>query len=133
MTIPRSNIFSIIKPRMEEIFKLVKQHLESLNLIKPLGGGVVLTGGGAQLSGVVELANHILKLPARLGTPLPVQKLSGLVEEYRTPSYATVIGLALEGEKRSGIVSPDRVSDLRDKKNPDLINKLKTWLRNEFY
>ena len=133
MTIPRSKIFSIIKPRMEEIFNIVKQHIDSLNLARPLAGGVVLTGGGAQLVGVVELANHILKLPARLGTPLPVQKLAGLVEDYRTPSFATVIGLALEGEKRSGNVSSVRAADSRDKKNPDLINKLKTWLRNEFY
>jgi len=132
MTIPRSNLFKIIKPRMEEIFKLVKQHIDSLNLVRPLGGGVVLTGGTAQLSGVVELANSILKLPARLGTPLPTSKLTGLVEEYRTPSYATVIGLALEGEKRSGIESTDRISDSRDKKNPALISKLKAWLRDEF-
>jgi len=133
MTIPRSNIYSIIRPRMEEIFKLVKQHLDSLNLSRPLGGGVVLTGGTAQLSGVVELANHILKLPARLGTPLPLPELTGLVEEYRTPSYATVIGLALEGKKRSGIDFENSGSEPRDKKNPALINKLKAWLREEFF
>ena len=133
MTIPRSKIFAIIKPRMEEIFKLVKQHLDSLNLARPLGGGVVLTGGGAQLSGVVELANHILKLPARLGTPLPAPDLFGLVEEYRTPSFATAIGLALEGERRSCLDNAERGSDFSDKKNPDLIGKLKTWLKEEFF
>jgi len=133
MTIPRSKIFTIIKPRMEEIFKLVKQHLDTINLSRPLGGGVVLTGGGAQLSGVVELANHILKLPARLGTPLPAPNLSGLVEEYRAPSYATVIGLALEGERRLCIDGAERGSDSRDKKNPALISKLRTWLREEFF
>jgi len=132
MTIARSTIFSIIKPRMEEIFKLVKQHLDTLNLSRPLGGGVVLTGGTAQLTGVVELANHILKLPARLGTPLPTPNMKGLVEEYRTPFYATAIGLALEGERRSGLDFTEYKPDLREKKNPAIIEKLKAWLKEEF-
>jgi len=135
MSIPRSQIMAIIKPRMEEIFKFFKEHLDTINLPRPLGGGVVLTGGTAQLSGVVELATDILKLPARLGTPLPVQGLGGLVEEYRIPSLATVIGLALEGERRTGFYLSEHSSDLRtsEKKNFALIGKLKSWLRDEFY
>ena len=135
MSIPRSQILSIIKPRMEEIFKLVKQQIDTLNLSRPLGGGVVLTGGTAELPGVVELANQVLKLPARLGTPIPTQNLGGLVEEYRTPSYATVIGLALEGNRRSNMESGESGSDSRqnDKKNMALISKLKLWLKEEFF
>jgi cell division protein FtsA len=134
MSIPRSQLLVIIKPRMEEIFKLAKQHIDALNLPRPLGGGVVITGGGAQLSGVVELANSILRLPARLGTPIPTQELEGLVEEYRTPAYATVIGLALEGSRRMGLDSSERNSDMRlgEKKNGALIHKLISWLKEEF-
>jgi cell division protein FtsA len=119
---------------MEEIFKMVKQHLDTLNLPRPLGGGVVLTGGGADLTGVVELANHILKLTARIGSPIPTQNLGGLVEEYRNPSFAVVIGLALEGEKRSGIDAAEYDPESRgDKKSTALIDKLKSWLREEFF
>jgi cell division protein FtsA len=134
MSIPKSQILTIIKPRMEEIFKMVKQHLDSLNLPRPLGGGVVLTGGTAQLLGAVDLANSILKLPARIGNSIPIKDLGGLVEEYRNPSYATVIGLALEGERRSGIDTGERGFDSRqgDKKSTALIDKLKSWLREEF-
>ncbi|MDR2730193.1 MAG: cell division protein FtsA [Treponema sp.] len=134
ISIPRSQILAIIKPRMEEIFKLVKQHLDALNLSRPLGGGVVLSGGGAQLAGVVELANSILKLPARLGSPIPSQDLTGLAEEYRTPAYATAIGLALEGSRRQGMDSGERGGELRrgEKKNEALIGKLISWLREEF-
>ena len=135
MSIPRAQILTIIKPRMEEIFKLVKQHLDTLNLPRPLGGGVVLTGGGAQLSGVVELANNILKLPARLGSTIPTQEIGGLVEEYRTPAFATVIGLALEGDRRAGFSASDHNGELRqsDKKSVALIDKLKLWLKEEFF
>jgi len=135
MSIPRSQILTIIKPRMEEIFKMVKQHLDTLNLPRPLGGGVVLTGGGAQLSGVVELASEILRLPARIGNPIPSEGLAGLVEEYRAPSYASVIGLALEGDRRAGLDPSERSGELRqgDKKSSALIDKLKSWLREEFF
>jgi len=135
ITIPRSQLLAIIKPRMEEIFKLVKQHLDSLNLTRPLGGGVILTGGTSELAGVVELANYILKMPARIGNPLPVSNLGGLVEDYRTPSWATAIGLALEGERRLSSDSTERSQDLKqgDKKSPAIIDKLKTWLREEFF
>ena len=135
MSIPRSQILTIIKPRMEEIFKMVKQHLDTLNLPRPLGGGVVLTGGGAQLSGVVELAGSILKLPARIGSPIPSERLGGLVEEYRTPSFACVVGLALEGERRAGLDSGEHAGELRknEKKSSSLIDKLKSWLKEEFY
>jgi len=135
MSIPKSQILAIIKPRMEEIFKLVKQHLDTLNLPRPLGGGVVLSGGGAQLAGVVELSNKIIKLPSRLGCPIPIRELSGLVDEYRTPSYATAIGLALEGERRGNLDALNKKSDYRqgDKKSGALIDRLKTWLKEEFF
>jgi len=135
MSIPRTQILAIIKPRMEEIFKLVKQHLDTLTLPRPLGGGVVLTGGTAQLAGVVELANNVLKLPSRLGSPIPTQDLGGLAEEYRIPAFATAIGLALEGDRRSGADSAERGTELRqgDKKSVALIDKFKSWLKEEFF
>jgi cell division protein FtsA len=134
MSIPRSQILTIIKPRIEEIFKMVKQHLDTLTLSRSLGGGVILTGGGALLHGVVELANSVLKLPARLGTPIPTKDLGGLVEEYRTPAYATVVGLALEGAKRAGI-DTENISGARqgEKKGSALVDKFKAWLREEFF
>jgi len=134
MSIPRSQILTIIKPRIEELFKMVKQHVDSLNLSRPLGGGAVLTGGGAHLYGVVELANSVLRLPARLGTPIPTQDLGGLVEEYRTPAYATVVGLALEGSKRAGIDAQNVPGSRQaDNKGSALIDKFKAWLKEEFF
>jgi cell division protein FtsA len=135
LLIPRSQILTIVKPRMEEIFRMVKEKLDKLNLSRPFGGGVVLTGGGAQLSGAVELANSILKLPARLGSPIPVPELGGLVEEYRSPAYATVIGLLLEGARRANLGGPQGNSEARqgDKKHTDIIDKFKAWLKDEFF
>jgi cell division protein FtsA len=126
---------AIIKPRIEEILKMVKERLDKLSLSRPLGGGVVLSGGGAQLSGIVELSNRILRLPARAGSPIPIPALGGLVREYRSPAYATAIGLVLEGNDRDLGNSSDRVTESRqsDKSSPDLIGKIRTWLKEEFF
>jgi cell division protein FtsA len=135
LPIPRSQILTIIRPRMEEIFKMVKERLDKLNLSRPLGGGVVLSGGGAQLSGAVELANGILKLPVRVGSPIPSPGLGGLVEEYRSPAYATAIGLVLEGNDRENRADPERGVEARqsDKGQTLLFGKLKKWLKDEFF
>jgi cell division protein FtsA len=100
MKIPRSHIYAIVKPRMEEIFDLIKQKLDCLGLPRPLSGGLVLTGGGAALSGVVELAADIFKMPVRIGVPIRFANLGGLIDNYQSPVYATAIGLVLEGDRR---------------------------------
>jgi cell division protein FtsA len=100
MKIPRSHIYAIVKPRMEEIFDLIKQKLDCLGLSRPLSGGLVLTGGGAALSGVAELAGEIFKMPVRIGVPIRFANLGGLIDDFRMPAYATAIGLVLEGDRR---------------------------------
>ncbi|MDR0316402.1 MAG: cell division protein FtsA [Treponema sp.] len=135
LTIPRSHVLAIVRPRMEEIFKMVREKLDMLNLGRSLGGGVVLTGGGAMLSGVAELATHILRMPARVGSPIRFSGLGGLVEEYRNPIYATAIGLFIEGSDRAGKEDIERGAETGpvDKNQPDILAKFKNWLRNEFF
>jgi len=134
MPIPRSQLMQIIRPRTEEIFKMVKEKLDKLSLARPLGGGVVLTGGGAQLLGVAELASYVFRMPVRIGVPLPV---GGLVEEYRNPMYATAVGLVLEGNDREQKGSPERggLGDPsgKDKKGPNVIGKFVNWIKTEWF
>jgi cell division protein FtsA len=127
IAIPKSNILEIIQPRMEEIFNMVKEKLEKLSLPRPLGGGVVITGGGAQLLGAAELASKIFSLPVRVGCPLPV---GGLVEEYRNPAYSTAMGLVLTAyeRERKNIVIPGS-----EPRPESLIGRLLDWFRTEFF
>ena len=128
--IPRSEVLAIIRPRMEETFKLVKEKLDKLSFSRPLGGGVVLTGGGAQLLGAAELAAHVFRLPVRVGFPLPV---GGLVEDYRSPAFATAVGLVLEGNDRQQKEGVKPSGDPRDKGGPRAWEKLKEWFGKEFF
>jgi len=127
--IPKSQILAVIRPRMEETFKLVKEKLDKLSFSRPLGAGLVLTGGGAQLLGAAELATHVFNLPVRVGIPLPV---GGLVEDYRSPAFATAVGLVLEGydrERKDGArPSGDQIG-----KGTKVWDKLKDWFEKEFF
>jgi cell division protein FtsA len=130
--IPRSQILAIINPRMEETFKLVKEKLDKLFFSRPLGGGVVLTGGGAQLLGVAELAAQVFNAPVRVGRPLPV---GGLAEDCRSSAYATAVGLVLEGYdrfRREGIVQAGETRN-RPKGGSPFWSNLKKWFEEEFF
>ena len=130
--IPRSQILAIIRPRMEETFKLVKEKLDKLSFSRPLGGGIVLTGGGAQLSGAAELAQAVFNLPVRVGFPLPV---GGLVDEYRSSAYATAVGLVLEGFDRTLKEGAGPAGESRGwgKEETPFWMKLKKWFEQEFF
>jgi cell division protein FtsA len=131
-TIPKSQILAIIRPRMEETFKLVRDKMDKLSFSRPMGGGIVLTGGGAQLLGAAELASHVFNLPVRVGMPLPV---GGLVEEYRSPAYATAVGLVLEGYDRTIKEGSLTGTDSRSwgKDDAPFWKKLKKWFGEEFF
>ncbi|MCL1836286.1 MAG: cell division protein FtsA [Treponema sp.] len=138
LAIPRSHIYEIIKPRMEEIFELVKQKLACLGLPRPLSGGVVITGGGASLTGAVELAGDIFRLPARMGTPIRFANMGGLVDEYRDPGYATAIGLVLEGDRRENEDFAEHIPPTRQqlplkKDSAGPLGKVIDWVKNGLF
>ncbi len=87
---PRSMLISIIRPRLEEIFELVKDRMETAGLGNAGGPRVVLTGGASQLGGVRELASQILERNVRLGRP---GKMLGLPDSASAPNFATLTGL----------------------------------------
>jgi len=80
----------IIEARVSDIFEQTQEELKKISKQGLLPAGLVLTGGGAKLAGIVELAKKKLKLPCRIGKPL---SFSGLND----PSYAAVCGLVLQG------------------------------------
>jgi cell division protein FtsA len=88
--IPRSSVVSIIRPRLEETFEMVRERLEGSGLGRAAGTRVVLTGGACQLPGAREMAARILGRQVRLGRPM---NLRGLPEASSGPAFATAAGL----------------------------------------
>lgn len=92
--LPRRVLAEIIEPRMVELFELVRQEIEKGGCHEFVAGSVVLTGGGAQLTGTLPLAARQLGTPARIGAP---RNIGGLVEVVESPIFATGVGLVQYG------------------------------------
>lgn len=89
----------IIQARYQEIFLLVKEELAKINRDGMLPAGVVLTGAGVKMPGVIDLARETLNLPVQIGFP---QNFDGIVDKIDDPAYATAIGLLLWGSRMEG-------------------------------
>ncbi|MEZ4406670.1 MAG: cell division protein FtsA [Polyangiales bacterium] len=96
-TLPRQFLASITEPRMEEIFRFVAKVLHESGNAELLGAGVVITGGASLLEGTLELAEAVLQLPVRQGTP---SGIGGMVEMVRSPAMSTAVGLLKYGATR---------------------------------
>jgi cell division protein FtsA len=96
-TVSRQILCEIIEPRMEEIFLLVQREIAKSGHESSLASGIVMTGGAMLLPGAVEMAEQILGMPVRLGTPTYI---AGLIDVISTPIYAAGVGLVLYGMKR---------------------------------
>ena len=89
--VSRKMLANIIEPRIEELFSMVKEALEKTNYLSKIAAGVVLTGGGSQCEGTVQLVEKVLGQPTRVGSPVNV---TGLSDKINDPMFATAVGLA---------------------------------------
>ncbi|AUO55113.1 cell division protein FtsA [Ehrlichia canis] len=90
ISVVRSDLVKIIKPRVEEIFDIVNSRIVKQ---KDLINRVVITGGSSQLINIKEVASYVLKKQVRIGLPL---ELKGISDDYkRNPSFAAAIGTVL--------------------------------------
>jgi cell division protein FtsA len=92
----RRVLSEILQPRAEEIFHQVWDEIRRAGYEKSLNSGIVLTGGGAILEGMPEIAEQIFDLPVRRGLPVGV---GGLADHVGNPEFATVVGLALYAQR----------------------------------
>ncbi|MDD2758189.1 MAG: cell division protein FtsA [Patescibacteria group bacterium] len=94
------DISSIIQARVEEIMYLVDQELKKVQRSGLLPAGVVLTGAGAKLPGIVDEAKKNLRLPASIGHPFG---LMSSADQINDPGYSTAIGLVKWGSEMFNI------------------------------
>lgn len=94
----RTLIEGIVRPRLNEIFTIVKLDLERAGVLNKIPSGAIITGGGALTVGIEESAKRALSLPVRVATPSGV---TGLIDEIISPPYSTAIGLLLYGASQN--------------------------------
>lgn len=125
--IPQTMVGEIIEARLEEIFDLCSKELKKIERDGKLPAGIVLTGGGAELPGIIEFAKHRLRLPVSIGSPTETDTI---IDQVVNPSFATVVGLALWGGTPSGAFSEFSITrPFRGLLENQNVVKLKKWFR----
>lgn len=123
-SVSRQEVANIIRARLDEIFSFIDRELKQINRSGLLPAGVVLTGGGAMLPGIVDVAKKKLRLPARLGVP---EGFGGIADTAASPAFAVALGLirwGMEQESRGGRVRALALPDVRRS-----VGKVKDWFR----
>ena len=133
--IPRELMAHIIHQRLDEIFDLVQRGVQGAGYGGKLSGGLVLTGGGATMPGVAELAADVFGTSVRVGKP--GEQVGGLRDAIESPRFATVAGLALYGASRIALggAAAGSAKRLRGSASPSMekwAQRVKLWLQDFF-
>jgi len=123
--VPRKLLADIIQARVEELFNMVHEELKKSGYDGLLPAGLVITGGSAELPGILEVAGQTLDLPARIGSPLG---LHGLADSISRPAYATAVGLLLWGLRHTSLLIDEEEPEEEGSTN-DVMGRLSRWLR----
>jgi cell division protein FtsA len=96
-SITKSELTSIIKPRVEEIIEMAKSNLEKSGLYSVSGNKVVITGGSSQLQGIREICSYMFNKHTRIAKPVDI---IGMPESAKGPAFSASIGMLLHAAKQ---------------------------------
>jgi cell division protein FtsA len=120
--LPLRTMAEILEPRARELMYYVKESLRYGGVVDALGAGCVLTGGGAMLPGMLDVAESQLRAPARMGLPV---RLSHMPQELNHPAWAVAIGIVLYANRT-------RMTRAAEENNSSLRNKLRAVFAASF-
>jgi cell division protein FtsA len=103
----RKLINEILESRGVELFDMVRAELARVGMQRAISSGIVLTGGGALLAGLCDVAERVLDCPARMGL---AQGILDWPEELNDPAWTTVAGLAMYSARLRSQVDIERQS-----------------------
>ncbi len=125
--VSQKHVAEIIEARCEEIFTMADKELQRIDRSGLLPAGVVLTGGGAKLNGLIEVAKKEFKLPAALGYPLELG--STAVDKVNDLNYSTAIGLLYWGAGMTGDGGSRSMSMPKFSSVADATDRMKKWFK----
>jgi cell division protein FtsA len=128
--LPKAHLTRIIRPRVEEILDLIRERLGKAGFAPGAGSRIVLTGGGAQLSGIGDLARRMLSPQVRIGRPVGV---AGLPESAKSPAFAATVGMLIYPQfARLEHFEPSRGPALFRAAGGGYLGRVGQWLRESF-
>lgn len=131
------NLANIIQARMEEIINMVHGQIINSGYQKNLIAGIVITGGGAQLTNIVQLFEYVTGMDTRIG--FPNEHLGMSVEDVMGPMYATGVGLVMKGFQEYDKAKAGKQMDVTEdpkvkqpeKKRGGFFDAIKDWIRSD--
>ncbi|MBI4118285.1 MAG: cell division protein FtsA [Parcubacteria group bacterium] len=123
---PKKKLDEIIGARLNDIFELIENHLKKLGKNELLPAGIILTGAGAGIAGIEDLAKSALRLPARVVAP---RTFTDTKKEALEAEWAVAVGLCVLGFEPS--FQSDLFSTSRFEAQ-SLFRTFRAWLR-QFY
>ncbi len=126
---PKSQLVDIIKPRIVEMFENIKRELEDKGIMELVQGGVVLTGGTANIPGIEAVAYEVFGRPARVGVN---DELNGLSDALYGPEYSVVSGLLLKGYEKMEIDASSGNTSHRGSSGDGFIGKVRGFIKAIF-
>lgn len=107
----------VTEARFKEIFELILSEIKKSGYGPSCAAGVVVTGGSANMKYIVELAEEVMNMPVRMGSPTNIKGLSDMIE---SPEYATVVGLIKYGAN----ADQEETTILKNSNNESLLNSI---------
>jgi len=122
----RAEVHRIVYPRVESQLTMLRERLEQCDRLVQPGSGVVVTGGGSQLVGLVDMATRQLDRPVRVGVAPAIE---GLPVSFQSPAFSALVGIAhvppMVASKPHQTV-PSRGA------GGGYLNRMEQWLRESF-
>ena len=131
------NLSNIIQARMEEIIEHVYYEIKNSGFEKQLIGGIVVTGGGAELKNITQLFEYITGMDTRVGYPNEHLGKSIIDEAITSPIHATGVGLVMKGfEKQERLLRSQNAVKSHSKKTKGsffdkILEKGKSWFEED--
>jgi cell division protein FtsA len=129
ISVARSLVARIIRPRVEETLELIRDRLAASGLGHVIGKRVVLTGGASQLAGLSDTARTIMQRNVRLGRPVGV---AGLSAANKSPAFATSVGLLIYPQVAVMEHFADNSASSFAFDETTKVGRLGSWLRKSF-
>ncbi|MFA5584310.1 MAG: cell division protein FtsA [Bacteriovoracaceae bacterium] len=126
--VPVSMIGDVLASRAEELFFVVKDIVKERGLEHEITGGYVITGGGALVKNLAELAEYILEKPVKIGFP---QAFGGMTSAMQHPKFSTVLGLLQESHHVSRATAREE-EKLEEENEIDMFDKIGRSFKNIF-
>jgi cell division protein FtsA len=124
--LPKKQLSRVVDARVEEFMDLVTSELKKSSRSGMLPAGVVVSGGGAHLPGLLNVIKDQLRLPVRLARPLHLQ---GVMDTAADPSFAVATGLVLWGYESE--MTGDKPSRSGAGGNGEgFVGKVTDWFKN---